>query len=76
VRTPLGLVIGASVTTFAAGIAAVWVTGDARAFGVILTLAGVAAGIAAAPPKVRDVIASWYASERQFQEHVRHSVGQ
>ena len=47
-KTSLGLVIaGAIVTTMTAGIAAVWLSGDPRAFGVIVTIAGVVAGVLA-----------------------------
>jgi hypothetical protein len=49
VKTGLGLVIStATLATIALGIAAVWLTGDPRAFGVIVTFAGVVAGIVAA----------------------------
>lgn len=52
----------AVVGTVAAAIAAVWLTGDPRAFGVVIALAGLAVGIAlgrlergtAHPPRVSD----------------------
>jgi hypothetical protein len=47
-KAPLGLVIAAAiVTTMTAGIAAVWLSGDPRAFGVIVTIAGIVAGVLA-----------------------------
>jgi hypothetical protein len=37
---------GAIAATAAAGIAAVWLTGDPRAFGAVVALAGLAVGVA------------------------------
>jgi hypothetical protein len=66
VKTSRGVVIGATVAaTFAIGVAAVWVTGDARAFGVIVTLAGVVAGVVPVRHQVRHVIASLYTDDRR-----------
>lgn len=63
-RGPRGAVIGVSVTaTFVIGIASVWLTGDARAFGVVVTLAAVAAGVVLERQKVRRVIASLYTDD-------------
>ena len=63
-RGPRGLVIGVWVAaTFATGIAAVWLTGDARAFGVVVMLAAVVAGIVLEREKVLHVLMSLYTDD-------------
>jgi hypothetical protein len=41
-------IVGGVVATMAAGIAAVWLTEDARAFGVVIALVGLVVGVALA----------------------------